>query len=100
MINSLSLYPTLTLEMLNKCEYKTTKYRFYYLNHHNNKIYIEGIDYSEDKSEIIIQDSNGIWNPDDFSIGFERTYFFESVKPLFGKNGIGRTQSVLQLALL
>ena len=23
MMNSLSLYPTLTLEMLNKCEYKT-----------------------------------------------------------------------------
>lgn len=100
MMNSLSLYPTLTLEMLNKCEYKPTKYRFYYLDHHNNKIYLEGIDYSDDTSEIIIEDSKGIWNPDDFSIGFERTYFFENFKPLFGKNGIARSHSVLQLALL
>lgn len=99
MAAKISLFPTITEEMLGKVRFQTSPYEFYYIREEQEcELRAEEVDSSVIIHKII--DEEGIWAPDDYNICIRRRYSLRTYQSLFGENGIACRNAVLGLALM
>ncbi len=99
MAAEISLFPTITEELLNKIRFQTSLYKFYYVRDDEEyQLKAESIDGSSTLYKLV--DENGVWNPDDYNLGIKRHYSLRTYKCLFGEKGIACNNAVLGLALM
>lgn len=97
----LSLYPTLTNELLIKAGYLSTNYNFYYtVNGTQYPLEAKPTDASYNNEVLLISDERCEWTPDTHELTFERTLILNHPHFLFGSTGIACEGSELGLALL
>lgn len=99
MAAKISLFPVLSDEMLEKVRFQASPYTFYYVR--DDEEYSLSAEETDSGTMVYkIVDEEGIWSPDDYNIGFQRTYSLRTYQCLFGENGIACNNAVLGLAIM
>ncbi len=99
MLSNISLFPTITDELLAKVRFQKSEYSFFYIRDDEKyELLAEEIDNST--IFLKITDPEGIWNPDDYNLGISRKYSLRTYQSLFGKDGIACSNAKLGLAIV
>lgn len=99
MAGMISLYPEVTDELLNKIQFNSSDYEFFYVsNDEEFPLRWDPIDGSLVMGRLV--DERGIWVPDDYSIGLRCQYDCIASKNLFGVSGVACSNAVIGVALM
>ncbi|WP_242841987.1 hypothetical protein [Lachnospira multipara] len=86
-------------EMLKKIRFQCYPYRFYYIRDEQEyELNSEPIDGSNFVFKL--EDSDGIWTPDDYCFGLKRRYTLRTYQCLFGEEGVACNNATLGLAVV
>lgn len=99
MADVISLFPTLTDDLLGKIRFQKSEYEFYYFRDE----YIYNLIAEEIDGNIslhAIKDEEGVWNPDDYNLCLKRRYSLRTCQCLFGENGIACNNAVIGMAII
>lgn len=97
-MQSLSLFPILSDELIMKLRIQSTPYSLFYLDENEEEQSLTTEDTGSTVHPII--DDNGRWTPDLYGFGFRKQYTINCPTFLFGNRGVACSDAVLSLALI
>ncbi len=96
---AISSFPMITEEILNDINIGMSDYSFSYIkNCKKSLLNCERV--SDDSAICMINDDEGIWNPDEYAFSINRKYKFNNYYILFGENGIACSDAVIGVAIM
>jgi len=96
---AISSFPMITEDMLKDINIEMSEYSFGYMeNGKKNFLGCERI--SDDSAIYMINDIEGVWNPDEYNFSINRQYKFNYYSTLFGEKGIACSDSVIGIAVV
>lgn len=99
MASVISSFPCVDEEIADKICCCENEYSFFYDNENNRCALItEKID--DDAEMYTINDTEGIWNPDDYNIGLKKHFKFKNINILFGAEGIACSDAVIGVGII
>lgn len=96
---TISSFPMITEDMLKDISIEMSEYSFCYMEI-SKKNFLECERISDDSVIYMINDSQGIWNPDEYNFSINRQYKFNNYNILFGENGVACNDSVIGVAVV
>lgn len=95
----ISLFPILNEELLEKIQFRSSTYDFYYIREETEfPLIAEAMEESSILHKLV--DKEGIWTPDEYNLCLRRKYYLKSCQDLFGENGIACSNAILGIALV
>lgn len=99
MASAISSFPCIDEDMAQKVYFNENQYSFYYDNG-SSRCELISEKMSDDSEVYTVNDSEGIWNPNDYNIGLHRHFEFKDVNILFGENGVACTDAVIGVGIV
>ncbi|NFG28701.1 hypothetical protein FDB30_01295 [Clostridium botulinum] len=96
---AISSFPMITEDMLKDISIEMSEYSFCYMEN-SKKNLLDCVKISDDSVIYMLNDSQGIWNTDEYNFSINRQYKFNNYNILFGENGIACRDSVLGIAVV
>lgn len=98
MAKNISLFPTISDDILGKTRYQPSEYEFYY---EKDDELISLKNGENDTSNIItLNDDKSAWNPNEYGFMLKKNLSFETYKAFFGSEGVACSDAVLGVALM
>ncbi len=93
-MSKISLFPKLTEKLMGQIGYESQGFSLYYRDD-NVEYPLETTEISDHSVRYTVEDERGFWNPDDYGFIIRNEYTFQSIKCLFGEDGIaGKNASI------